>query len=357
MSTYLIACTWDGGASGHFRNLATKLAERGHRVVFLAEQGRDLGNPNANPAVLTWPSRQPTHLVDAAWFNNLLSREQPRGFVASWRATNIMLLVGAARRVPVRVAWYHTVTKANALDRGSRTWRSRLLVMRKRIVYRAATHFATASRAAASDLAASYGIRATRITTLGLSIADPGVPRCDPNPLQVVCVGRMYPTKGQDILIRALALLPENVRLVLVGDGPSRADYARLAMTMGVSHRCDFVGKVPRKEVPAWLAQAAVAVVPSREEAFGLVNVESLAVGTPVVASRVGGIPEIVRDGQEGFLVPPEDPAALSRAIYRLLENPEFRRRISANARRRFLEQFEPGQVIKRQADWLESLV
>ena len=330
---------------------------RGHRVFILVDQQRtDVVNRETNPAVLTWPSRRPTTWSDALWFADFVRRERPRALIANWGATNIMLVVGMAVGVSVRVAWYHTLYKQMVMDGGTRSVRSKLRLWRKRLVYRAATHFATASDAARADLASVYGIPAERIATLGLSLADPCVPSNPATPLDLICVGRMFHSKGQDVLLRAVALLPDAVRLILVGDGPARAAYVALSERLHVAHRCTFVGAVPLEDVPRRMARASLTVVPSRDEAFGMVNIESLAVGTPVVATRVGGIPEIIRDGVDGLLVPPDDPTALANAIARLFRAPGLRDRMSENARKRFLERYEQQAVVRRQADWLESL-
>jgi len=100
-----------------------------------------------------------------------------------------------------------------------------------------------------------------------------------------------------------------------------------------------------------------VCVAPSRSEAFGLVNIEAMAMGTPVVASRVGGIPEIVRDGVDGFLFEPGNDLELGDRLLEVLSDRELREQMGRNARRRFLEEFESSLVAKRQADWLEGLV
>ena len=290
------------------------------------------------------------------WFGKLIMRERPKVLLANWGATNVMLAVGRASGVPVRVAWYHTMHAAMLMDGGLRDVWSRLRVLRKRLVYRAATHLATASDAAKADLVTVYGVRPERITTLGLSLADPAIRSSTVTPPQLVCVGRMHPSKGQDVLLRAVALLPDPVRLVLVGDGPARADYVTLSQGLDIADQCTFVGTVPLEDVPRWMAMAAVTVVPSRAEAFGMVNIESLAVGTPVIASCVGGIPEIIRDGVDGFLVPPDNPPALANAIQKVLKTPGLRDRMSANARQRFLDRYEQKAVVKRQAAWLDAL-
>ena len=98
-------------------------------------------------------------------------------------------------------------------------------------------------------------------------------------------------------------------------------------------------------------------ILPSRAEALAVVNVEALAMGTPVVGARVGGIGEAVRDSVDGFLVPPNDPATTAERIGQLLADPDLRRRMSAAARQGFLEQRELAANMGRQADWYEQLV
>ena len=96
-------------------------------------------------------------------------------------------------------------------------------------------------------------------------------------------------------------------------------------------------------------------MVPSRSESFGLVNVEALSLGTPVIASRVGGIPEIIRCGLDGYLAPPDDPAALGASLRELLPNLELRARLGRHARERFLSAFEAGLRARHYVDWLEA--
>jgi glycosyltransferase involved in cell wall biosynthesis len=174
----------------------------------------------------------------------------------------------------------------------------------------------------------------------------------------IVCVGHLYTNKGQDVLLRALARLAQtmpDVSLTLVGDGPKRQADEQLAQELGIAGRCRFIGARPREDALAYMASAAVVVVPSREEAYGLVNVEALAVGTPVVASRVGGISEVVRDGVDGLLVPADDPNALAEALELLLTNPALREVMGQNGRQHFLSQFELQTNVPRLAQWVEQ--
>jgi glycosyltransferase involved in cell wall biosynthesis len=120
--------------------------------------------------------------------------------------------------------------------------------------------------------------------------------------------------------------------------------------------RCTFRDAVPHDEVLRRMAVARVVIVPSRSEAFGLVNIEAMSVGTPVIASAVDGIKEIVRDGLDGVLVAPDDSNALAKQITSLLNDPSRRAEMSQYARERFLRVYEQSEVVTAQADWLEGI-
>ena len=154
-------------------------------------------------------------------------------------------------------------------------------------------------------------------------------------PTGVLFLGRLHRQKGVDTLIRALPLLPPDVTVMLVGDGPERAALRRLTADLGVADRVTVTGFVLHDMVPGLLAGADVVVMPSRYEELGTALVEAMAAGRPVVASRVGGIPELVRDGVDGLLVPPDDPAALAKAITRVLANPVLAAELGASGRAR----------------------
>ncbi len=162
-------------------------------------------------------------------------------------------------------------------------------------------------------------------------------------PLQRVLlfVGRIQRLKGLEVLLRAFALLKEaDTRVLVVGGQPTTAQESReiarlqrLTARLGIADQVTFGGAVPHERLPLYYAAADVTVMPSSYESFGLVAVESLACGTPVVATRVGGLTSIVRDGETGFLVPWRDPALFAERIRTLLGEPALRRKMMASAR------------------------
>jgi glycosyltransferase involved in cell wall biosynthesis len=148
-------------------------------------------------------------------------------------------------------------------------------------------------------------------------------------------VGRLAPQKRADLLVEAFGRMREPASLVVVGDGPDRERVHGLAAGLPRVH---LTGFVEHTAVPAVLASLDVLVLPSAYEEMGSVLTEALASGLPVVASDVGGIPEVVRHGQTGLLVPPGDVAALAAALDRLAADADLRARLSAGARARAAE-------------------
>ncbi len=136
------------------------------------------------------------------------------------------------------------------------------------------------------------------------------------------------------MLLRAFARVVEkepDLTLTLVGDGPLRKGHETLAQELGLNGSISFLGWKDRAEVGDLLRQCDLFVLPSRSEPFGIVIIEAMACGKPVVASAVGGIPEIIQQGENGILVEPDDPAALADAIIRVLEDEGLRSRIGRN--------------------------
>lgn len=175
--------------------------------------------------------------------------------------------------------------------------------------------------------------------------------------MQVIMVANFVPVKGHVTLVRALQRLIRRRSLdcLLVGAGETEPAIRRLVQQDGLSQVVQFLGT--RTDVPAILRQSDVCVVPSYWEGFGNVVLEAMAVGTPVVATRVGGIPEIISDGNTGLLVSPADPGALAGAIERLLDNLNLRERIRINAHRRVAEYFDVQRMVAQYEAWYAGLL
>jgi glycosyltransferase involved in cell wall biosynthesis len=163
--------------------------------------------------------------------------------------------------------------------------------------------------------------------------------------LTVGVVSRLSWEKGVDRFVEALALVDPavDVHAVVVGDGDQRADLRRRAEALGLGRRVEFRSA----SVGVDLADLDLVVVPSRTEGFGLVAAEAGAAARPVLASRVGGLLDVVRDGENGWLVPVGDAWAMARAI-EAASDPALRRRMGLEGRQRFESQFRVELMVEQ---------
>lgn len=153
---------------------------------------------------------------------------------------------------------------------------------------------------------------------------------------RVLFVGRLAAQKGVGTLVEAAGLLEDpSAQVLLVGDGPERKALEREAKRIGVGDRLHFVGFFAHERLPAVLAHADLLVLPSLYEELGTVLLEAMQAGLPIVASKTGGIPDVIEDGVNGMLVPPGDPEALAHAIGRLLTDRDLARQLSEAAQER----------------------
>jgi len=165
-------------------------------------------------------------------------------------------------------------------------------------------------------------------------------------------VGSLTPVKDHALLIRACAELMESglpCEVRIAGEGPERPHLETLARSLGVSERVCFMGHV--KDVPQFLRGLSVFVLPSRSEAHPNALLEAMACGLPCVATRVGGIGEVLRDGRDGRLVKPGDPEALVQALTELVDNPAARQAFGSAGRERVYEHYSLQAMIQAYAD------
>jgi glycosyltransferase involved in cell wall biosynthesis len=174
---------------------------------------------------------------------------------------------------------------------------------------------------------------------------------------RLLFVGRLTRQKGVDALFRAMARMRHPARLVIMGEGPERPALVALADALGIAERVEWRGQVSQRELATMYRMARALVVPSTGEGLGLVAVEAHLSGTPVVAFDSGGLPDVVRDGVDGLLVPPGDEEALAAALDRVLDDPHEADRLGAAGRADALARFTPRAVALRYLDLYERVM
>jgi D-inositol-3-phosphate glycosyltransferase len=275
----------------------------------------------------------------------------------------------AAWRVP-HVIMFHTlgeVKNRHHLDEREPEHR----IDGERLIAHAADRVICASEGESEMLGALYGLPPSRVTVVPCGVDTEefrpldkaevrrqlGLPMQQPI---VLFVGRIEPLKGIDVLLRAVSNIDGRFRvLVIGGDGKDlarKAELATLAAELGIADKVTFFDAVPHAELPLYYNAADICVVPSYYESFGLVAVEAMACGVPVIASRVGGLKETVQDGQTGYLVPWLCPEPFSERLELLLNNEPLRRSLGREARTA-AERYHWSEVAARVEDVYHELV
>jgi D-inositol-3-phosphate glycosyltransferase len=355
-----------GGMNVYVRELSRKMAERGYAVDVFTRRD-DPGGPavvdtdggvrvvhiDAGPAVPLDKEALPAYVgafaagVGAFALEHALRYELVHSHY--WLSGLAGDTLKRAWGVP-HVVMFHTLGEAK--NRARPTEREPLhRIAAERLVARRADRIVVATSHERDLLAQRYGARPEDIAVVPCGVDLDVFHPMDKDTARkqlgladderiILFVGRIEPLKGIDILISAAAQLHEEAdffHAVIVG-GDARAEtrvreLKSLATNLGVEHHVTFVGAVDHERLPLYYSAADVCVVPSFYESFGLVAVEAMACGTPVVASRVGGLVTTVRDGETGYLVPWRCPEPFAERLDLLLRNDELRASLGGAAR------------------------
>ena len=327
-----------GGAEMHLAELARGLAVRGHTLAYAGPRG-------------TWLARR---LVAAGVECRYLPMH---GFVDPWSMGRLAwlardfgadLIHGHLTRgayyagIAGRLAGVPAVATAHSTNAGKHFGRAAQII---------------AVSGAVLEFLERSGYPPARLSLVYHGVADPlAVPErhqlraaldLPEDAVLAGIIARLVPAKGQDLAVEALAWCPPAVHLVLLGDArtPFGRQVRARAAALGLTERVHFMGF--RDDAPQWMRGLDLVLAPSRREALSLTLAEAAAAARPVVAARVGGIPEIVADWQTGILVPPENPRSLAAAIRRLAEDPGLCARLGKAARERYLREFSLETMIE----------
>jgi glycosyltransferase involved in cell wall biosynthesis len=329
-----------GGPASHAPELAAWLVERGHKVEAIvtadsapAESGypltfipRSLPRGVRHAEVARRIALRARH-ADVVYSTGMFTRSFAGAEVA--RTPRVVKLTADPAFERARRAG---IVGGAEVDFGTAGMRASALRAIRDLGVRHAAHVVCPSSYMV-ELAISWGARPEHVTLLpnpAPRAEDAGSATLEDRPA-LVFAGRLTAQKDLGLAFEALSYVPE-AHLSVVGDGPDRPRLEQLRDDLGLGDRVRFLGPQPRSEALGLMRAADVVVLSSAWENFPHGVVEALAVGTPVVATRVGGVPEIVVDGENGLLVEPGDAAAFGGALRRILDDRPLRERFAARA-------------------------
>jgi len=338
-----------GGIRRHLDTLAAELPRHGCEVAFAGPSSVRLTAPVSRFPVELADRPRPLRDVRALFALKAAARSWKADLIHAQgvKAALLALLAFPALRPPV------VVTFQNLWHGGPLTVPLRLLAPR------ASAAIAVSAAVRESLLARGVRPRAFRViyNSVDLAAFFPA-PGREERPFTATFLGRLTEEKGIRVLLEAARRLAsrEGLRLVVAGDGPLRAEVEREADRPGTP--LVFLG--PQTEVLPVLHGADAVLMPSMSEGLGITALEAMACALPVVASRVGGLPEAVAEGETGLLVPPGDAEALARAVEELAASPERAQALGSAGRRRVEQEFGQeqtiGQLLQVYAEILDGL-
>lgn len=347
-----------GGGERYTEQTADGLIAAGHRVTLVSSSRALLGlffargwsafplwggvEPVSKAAAAVFPLTAPVFLpllaLTLAWYRSRGTR-----VLVCLSLTDKLLATAPARLLGMRVVWMEHLVAGRSLTQNP-----------FRRLYAALARLAlvvTVSEAAAASLAA-LGIPRGRIRIVPPGVAPAAAPAKPSGAPVIGAISRLSREKNVALLLKAFALVSKEIpeaSLSVYGDGPERGALADLAESLGIGAKTAFHGHVP--DAGRRCGEFDVLAVPSSRESFGLAALEAMACGLPVVATKVGGLPELIIDGETGMLVPPEDERAMADALIAVLRDRGLAARLGEAGRARAASRFSEK---KMHAAWIE---
>ncbi len=223
-------------------------------------------------------------------------------------------------------------------------------------------HFTTASEylKGALNKLCPESLGKTTVIPFGVGVPNDCRMHVEVTPIRLVYVKKLMKIYGPDILLKAMALLKrDNIKIALdiFGDGPEEGNLRKMAQALNISDLVTFKGWLEIDRISEMFLDYDIMVMPSISESFGVAAIEASAAGVPVIASRIGGIPEVVKDGITGILVPAGDAKILAASIMKLASDVELRKKMGSAGRKYISEMFRWENCVDKMADLYERLI
>ena len=340
--------------SDYFLELASSLSKTYHIVVFsdkILPEGLEVAS---EIEIKYWPSKRPTKYADFKFLRSAIKEHRPVLTISIFGSVNIFLLAGFVSGVKNRVAWCRTLS--------TQFPQKRLNVLRKSLIYKLSTKIISNSNATKQDLIKVFGVHSDKIEVLPNSVKNylHILPLVEFNKNKIVYAGRLHPSKGIDILIRAVSLLKKegfHYNLDIIGTGEEEKTLKQLIKELRLEKEIAFLGSKSKKEVLIAFHNSYCVVVPSHSEAFGFTVIEAMSVKTCVLGANNTGIKETILDNESGLLFETGNSKDLALKLKFIFQQNEERNKIAENGYNRFMNKYETSYAVTRDYNFFKSLI
>lgn len=362
MKTIFIAHSYtDVSLNIQTKEVAKKLSQQ-YNVVFLtqARVGKKELKINPQLTVKEWPNKRPTKVADVLFLIKNIIKYKPQTIVVHFGATNVTMMVAKFLGVKNRVCWMHTLSGQIYLDVKNEQ-EAKAILDRRIKAYQRATHIVVQNTAGYKDANANYFVPEDKLKLIYNGLEDPlKQPYTKTETIEFAYVGRIDFSKGVDVLIKAFEVVLKHypqAKLKLAGKGAEEEALKNLCKELDIAHAVKFAGWIGNyNDVFEFIKQAYALIVPSRLDNFPTVVLEAMACKTPVIAANVGGIPDMIKEEEGGYLFENEKVEELAQKMMLLAGNQTLWQEQCNKARERFLQNFSMQKHIEEVEKYITSL-
>jgi len=325
----IIICTSKFGnpVTDYFKNLGDSFVNNGYKVVYIFDRlYNDYPEEIDSFGYYTWPNIRPTKISDFIFFYKVLKKEKPELCISNFGSTNVVSIVSFLFRVKNRVNYIHTTSIQLSTDSEINFLQNKFLYYRKKCVYSLNTHFFTNSIGNKKDSSKYYNISKNKISVFPLLIKKSKLTykHLEQRENCITIVGRLHPSKGHRelfYLFNECVKEKPNLKLKIIGDGFLKPDLIALAKNLNITENITFYGKIPNEKISEIFSSSLIGISSSIDEAYGLVNIESLREGTPIICTKTAGSIDIVNEGYNGLFIKLDDKTSLARSVDEIINN------------------------------------
>ena len=328
MKTIIITTSKFGSpVTDYYKNLGHCFVKNGYKVVYIFDGLYEDYPPKKNSfKYYTWKNKRPTKISDFFFFIKILKKEKPILCISNFGSTNIVSILSFIFRVKNRINYIHTTSTQISIDSKSNWLKSSILDIRKKWIYSLNTHFFTNSIGNKKDASSFYNIPLTKISVFPFLIKKSSLnykhyaerENC------ITIVGRLHPSKGHRQLLylfKECLIKRPKLKLKIIGDGFLKPNLTLLVKELNIKENVIFYGYIHNEQINEIFSSSLIGISSSIDEAYGLVNIESLREGTPIICTNTAASIDIVKEGSNGLFINLDDKNSLAQSLDKIMND------------------------------------
>ena len=349
MKSILISTSRFGTAiPDYFKYLGEEFNNNNFLVIFIFDgQVKNMPSDKRNIKYFTYPNKRPNRLKDFIFICKIIKKEKPILCISNFGSTNIVTIASYMLKIPHRINYLHTSPHQLNMDSKRNPIYDGFLKQRKALILKANTRVITNSNIMLKLIAIFFKIKKDKISVLPYLLEkskDNWKPFHDRD-FSICIVGRLSLSKGHKDLLYAFnecKKIHPKLKLLIIGDGTEKNTLQKLTELLDLKKDVTFLGSIPNKNIGKIFSKCLVSISASKSEAFGIVNIESLREGTPIICTNTEGSQDILFDGKNGFKVDLLKKNDLSQKLSEILKNWNY---FSQNALRTFETKYSKKNI------------